>query len=92
MDLIASEYKLYKECQKMMKRPVWPQTDTTRRDPIDNFDKLVSNVGSCVLDLDHPPGLGTAMKLYLGSDADQASGETMNKRRQKLKKKLLDYY
>lgn len=63
-----------------------------RRDPIHNVDKLVSHVDSCVLDLDHPPGLGTAVKLYLGSDADQTRRETMNKRRQKLKKKLLDYY
>ena len=34
----------------------------------------------------------TAMKLYLGSDTDKASGETLKKREQRLKKKLLDYY
>ena len=32
------------------------------------------------------------MKLYLGSDSEEASAETMKKRRQRLKKKLLDQY
>ena len=32
----------------------------------------------------------TAVKLYLGSDSDKASGETIKKRKQE-KKKLLDY-
>ena len=33
----------------------------------------------------------TAVKLYLGSDTDKASGETIKRRRQE-KKKLLHYY
>ena len=44
MDLIASEFKLHKECQKMLTRPVRPQTDTTQGDLIGNFDKLVSDI------------------------------------------------
>ena len=92
MDLIACEYILHKDCRKMVTRPVRPQTDTTRGDPIDNLDKLISRVGSRVIDLDHSPGMGTAVKLYLGSGTNEASSETVKKRRQRLKKKLLDYY
>ena len=60
-------------------------------DPVSNFDKLVSHIHSHVIGLDHPLGMGTAVKLYLGSDTDEASGKTMKKRRQRLKKKLLDH-
>ena len=35
MDLTASEFKLHKECRKMLTRPVRPQTDTTRVSHID---------------------------------------------------------
>ena len=79
MDLIASEFKLHKECRKMLTRSVRFQADTAR------------HIHSHVIDLDHPLGMGTAVKLYLGSDTDEASGETMKKRRQRLKKKLLDH-
>ena len=92
MDLIASEFKLQKECRRILASSVQPQTDTTRGDPIGNFDKLVRHIDSHVIDLDDTLGMGTAMKLYLGSDTDEASGETEKKRRQKLEKKLLDYY
>ena len=44
MDLIASEFKLHKECRKMLIRPVQTQTDTTRGDPIGNFVKLISHI------------------------------------------------
>ena len=44
MDLIASQFKLYKECQKILTRPVRPQTDNTQGDPIGNFVKLVSHI------------------------------------------------
>ena len=44
MDLIASEFKLHKECQKMLTRPVRLQTNTTQGDLIGNFDKLVSHI------------------------------------------------
>ena len=92
MDLNASEFKLHKECRKMLMRPVWPQINTTHGDPIGNFDKLVSHINSHVIDLNHPLEMKTAMKLYLGSDTDKASGETLKKSEQRLKKKLLDYY
>ena len=73
----------------MLSRPVRPQTDTTRGDPIGNFDKLVGHIDSLVICFDNSLGMGTAVKLYLGSDADEASGETIKKRRQE-KKTLLD--
>ena len=88
MDLIISEFKLHKECQKMRTRPARPLMDTTRCDPIGNFDKLVSHIDSYVMDLDNPLGMGTAVKLYLRSNTDEASSETMKKRRQRVKKKL----
>ena len=69
-----------------------PQTDTARGDPIGNFDQLVINIDSHVINLDHPLVLVTAVKLYLGPDTDKTSSETMKKRRQRLKKKLLHYY
>ena len=40
------------------------------------------------MDLDNPLGMGTAVKLYLRSNTDEASSETMKKRRQRVKKKL----
>ena len=73
----------------MLTRPVRPQTDTTRGDHIGNFDKLVSNIDSHVIRFDNTLGMGTAVKLYLGSDTDEASGKTIKKRRQE-KKKLLE--
>ena len=88
MDLITSEFKLHKECQKMRTRPARPLMDTTRCDPIGNFDKLVSHIDSYVMDLDDPLGMGTAVKLYLRSNTDKASSVTMKKRRQRVKKKL----
>ena len=91
MDLIAYEFKLHKERQKMLTRPVRPQTDTTQGDLIGNFDKLVSDIDWRVTGIDKPLGMETAVKLYLGSDIDEASGETVKKRRRE-KTKLLDYW
>ena len=88
IDLITSEFKFHKECQKLRTRPARPLMDTTRCDPIGNFDKLVSHIDSYVMDLDNPLGMGTAVKLYLRSNTDEASSETMKKRRQRVKKKL----
>ena len=73
---------------KLRTRPARPLMDTTRCDPIGNFDKLVSHIDSYVMDLDNPLGMGTAVKLYLRSNTDEASSETMKKRRQRVKKKL----
>ena len=44
-------------------------------DPFGNFDKLVSHVGSHVIDPYHLLGMRTAAKLFLGSYNDTASGE-----------------
>ena len=63
MGLIASGFKLHKECRKMLTTPVRPQTNTARDDPIGNFDKLISHVDSDVIDLDHARGMGTSVKL-----------------------------
>ena len=82
MDLIASEFKLHKECRKMLIRPVRTQTHTTRGDPIGNFVKLVSHIDWHVIGLDNPLGMGTALKLYLEYNTDKAIGETIKKRRQ----------
>ena len=38
---IVETPKSNKECRKMLKRPVLPQTDTTREDPISN---IISNI------------------------------------------------
>ena len=75
----------------MLTRPVWSQTDTTQGDFIGNFDKLVSDIDWRVTGIDKPLGMETAVKLYLGSDIDEASGETVKKRRRE-KTKLLDYW
>ena len=69
MDLIVSEFKLHKECQKMLTRPVRPQTDTTR----------VSHIDWHVIGFENPLEMGTAVKLYLGYDTDEASGESIKK-------------
>ena len=90
MDLIASEFKLHKE-PKMLTRPVRPQTDTTRGDLIGNFDKLVSHIDWHITGIDNPLGMRKAVKLYLGCDIDEASGESIKKRRQE-KTKFLDYW
>ena len=68
-----------------------PQTDTARGDLIGNFDKLVSHIDWHVTGIDNPLGMRKVVKLYLGSDIDEASGETIKKRRQE-KTKLLDYW
>ena len=75
----------------MLTRPVWSQTDTTQGDLIGNFDKLVSDIDWRVTGIDKPLGMETAVKLYLGSDIDKASGEAVKKRRRE-KTKLLDYW
>ena len=84
---------------RMLARPVGPQTDTTWGDPIDNFDKLVTHIDSHVIGLDNPLGRGTAVKLYIGYDTNEANGKTIKKRKTRKKetfsllteKKLLDY-
>ena len=79
-DLIASEFILHKEL-KILKRHVRPQTDTIVCDLIGNFDKLVSHIDWHVTDVNNPLGMGKAVKLYLGSDIDKASDETIENRR-----------
>ena len=81
MDLIASQFKLHKECWKMLTRPIRVQTNTDRGNPIGNFDKLVSHIDFHLMDLDYALDMGTAVRLYYGSDTDEASGESMTKRR-----------
>ena len=74
----------------MLTRHVRPQTDTTIDDLIGNFDKLVSHIDWHVTDINNRLGMGKAVKLYLGSDIEKASNETVEKRRQE-KTKFLDY-
>ena len=76
-DLTASKFKVHKECQKMLMRAVQPQTNTKQSDAIDNFDKLVSHINTYVMDLNHPLRMGTAVKLFLWSDTDEGSSETI---------------
>ena len=68
-------------------------TDTTRGNTIGDFYKLVIHTNSRVIDLDHPLGMGTVFKLYLGSDTHEVSGETIEKIREekKIDFELLDY-
>ena len=66
----------------MLTRHVQPQTDTTGGDLIGNFDKLVIHIDWHVTDINNPLGMGKAVKLYLGSDIDKASDETIEKKRQ----------
>lgn len=68
-------------------------TDTTRGNTIGDFYKLVIHTNSRVIDLDHPLGMGTVFKLYLGSDTDEVSGESIEKIREekKIDFELLDY-
>ena len=75
----------------MLTRPLRPQADTTRGDLIGNFDKLVNHIDWHVTGIDNPLGMRKAVKLYLGSGIDEASGETIKKRRQEITK-LLDYW
>ena len=65
----------------MLTRPVRLQTYTTGGDLIGNFDKLVSHIDWHVTDVNNPLGMGKAVKLYLGSDIDKASDETIENRR-----------
>ena len=66
MDLIISEFKLHKECRKILTRTVRLQRDTTRDDPIVIFVKLVSHIEWHVIGLNNLFGMGKAVKLYLG--------------------------
>ena len=61
----------------------------TRGDLIGNFDKLVNHIDWHITGIDNPLGMRKAVKLYLRSGIDEASGETIEKRRQE-KKKLLE--
>ena len=61
-------------------------TEKLIRLPLGNFDKLVSHIDLHVINLDHPLGMETSVKLYLGSGTDEASGETIKKRRQEKRK------
>ena len=70
---------------RMLARPVGPQTDTTCGDPIDNFDKLVTHIDSHVIGLDNPLRRGTAVKLYIGYDTNEANGKTIKKRKTRKK-------
>ena len=65
----------------MLTRHARPLTDTTIDDLIGNFDKLVSHIDWHVTDVNNPLGMGKAVKLYLGSDIDKASDETIENRR-----------
>ena len=74
----------------MLTRHVRPQADTTIDDLIGNFDKLVSHIDWHVTDINNRLGMGKAVKLYLGSDIEKVSNETVEKRRQE-KTQFLDY-
>ena len=76
----------------MLTRPVRPQTDATRGDLIGYFDKLVRHIDWHVTGIDNPLWMRKAVKLYLGSDIDEASGETIKKRWRQEKMKLLEYW
>ena len=70
---------------RMLTRPVGPQTNTTWGDPIDNFDKLVTHIDSHVIGLDNSLGRGTAVKLYIGYDTNEANDKTIKKRKTRKK-------
>ena len=74
----------------MLTRPVRLHTNTTGGDLIGNFDKLVSHIDWHVTDINNRLGMGKAVKLYLGSDIEKVSNETVENRRQE-KTKFLDY-
>ena len=77
--------------RKILTRPVRPQADTTGGDLIGNFDKLVIHIDWHVTGFDNPHRMGKTVKLYLGSDIDEASDETIKKRWQE-KTKFLEYW
>ena len=68
-------------------------TDTLQGNTIGDFYNLVIHTNPHVIDLDHPLGMGTVFKLYLGSDTHEVSGETIKKIREqkKIDFELLDY-
>ena len=70
---------------RMLTRPVGPQTDTTWGDPFDNFDKLVTHIDSHVIGLDNSLRRGTAVKLYIGYDTNEANGKTIKKKKTRKK-------
>ena len=69
----------------MLTRPLRLEADITPGDLIGNFDKLVNHIDWHVTGIDNPLGMRKAVKLYLGSGIDEASGETIKKRRRENK-------
>ena len=63
----------------MLTRPVPAETDTTQGDLIGNFDKLVSHIDWHVTGIDNALGMRKALKLFLGSDIQEACGKNIKK-------------
>ena len=75
-----------------MARPLKPQNNVLRGDPIGGFDKLTVYIDFHMTDLNHPLGIEYVLTFYLGSDIDNKCAETMKERRYQLKPKLLSCY